>query len=142
MVKNMRDSQSDAPVIGKNGLSGVLLEALPTRITPQDSVQIRLASGQVVAVPVNSIVVGSDGTLLIPRPYLRRTRINVTITTTLPLSTLNSLFSSLLVINSIFNAFNTSLSPRLIYQFTNPTPRCLICIGGLSYKVDLKREYY
>lgn len=62
----MRDSQTEHRVIGKDGLSGVLLDPLPGRSAPDAPVRIRLASGQVIEIPASMLVLGSDGTFLIP----------------------------------------------------------------------------
>jgi uncharacterized protein (TIGR02271 family) len=62
----MRDSQAGAPVIGQNGLSGVLVDPLPSRRTPDDTVRINLSSGRVIEVPADMLVPGSDGTYWIP----------------------------------------------------------------------------
>lgn len=53
-------------VIGNDGLTGVLLDPLPHRLTSDHSVRIELADGRVIQVPADMLVVGSDGTYLIP----------------------------------------------------------------------------
>jgi uncharacterized protein (TIGR02271 family) len=55
-----------ATIVGKDGLTGVLLDPLPTRPAPGAAVRVRLAGGDVVDVPADSVVLGSDGTYLIP----------------------------------------------------------------------------
>jgi uncharacterized protein (TIGR02271 family) len=62
----MRDSQTGTRVIGKNGLSGVLVDPLSPRLTPTDTVRIRLAGGRMIQVAADMLVPGSDGTYLIP----------------------------------------------------------------------------
>jgi uncharacterized protein (TIGR02271 family) len=61
----MRDAMP-MTVIGKDGLTGVLLDPLPQRPGPRDTVRIRLADGRVFPVPADIVVAGSDGTYLIP----------------------------------------------------------------------------
>jgi uncharacterized protein (TIGR02271 family) len=62
----MRDSPKAAPVVGKNGLTGVLVDPLSSRLTPNDTARIRLTDGRVIEVPADMLVLGSDGTYLIP----------------------------------------------------------------------------
>jgi uncharacterized protein (TIGR02271 family) len=61
----LRDAKHSV-VIGKEGLQGVLIDPLPPRPSANDTVRIRLDAGDVVPVPADSVVVGSDGTYLIP----------------------------------------------------------------------------
>ena len=65
-VKSMRNSQSGAPVFGKDGLSGILVDALPARVTPKDTVRIKLGTGKMIEVPADMLVLGSDGSYLMP----------------------------------------------------------------------------
>jgi len=62
----MNNSEPGVPVIGKNGLSGVTVDALPTRFKADDTVRIRLDTGALIEVPADVLVMGSDGTILIP----------------------------------------------------------------------------
>jgi uncharacterized protein (TIGR02271 family) len=62
----MNNSEPGVPVIGKNGLSGVAVGALPTRFKADDTVRIRLGTGALIEVPADVLVMGSDGTILIP----------------------------------------------------------------------------
>jgi uncharacterized protein (TIGR02271 family) len=61
----MRDRRP-ASVIGKDGLTGVLLDRLPQRPSGRDAIRIRLGDGRVISVPADIVVAGSDGTYLIP----------------------------------------------------------------------------
>jgi hypothetical protein len=61
----MRDRRP-ASVIGKDGLTGVLLDPLPQRPSGRDAIKIRLGDGRVISVPSDIVVADSDGTYLIP----------------------------------------------------------------------------
>ena len=61
----MRDS-GRGHVIGKDGLTGVLLDPLPSRPSPNDIVRVQLATGETIEVPADAFVVGSNNTYLLP----------------------------------------------------------------------------
>lgn len=63
----MRESQpAGTTVFGKNGLEGVLLDAMPRRPSPDDMVRVRLSTGQMVELPADMMVAASDGSYLVP----------------------------------------------------------------------------
>ena len=61
----MRDSKPGT-VIGKDGLTGVLLDPLPPRVTGNERVRVRLTDGRTIPIPADIVVVTSDGSFLIP----------------------------------------------------------------------------
>ena len=61
----MRDA-GHGGVIGKDGLTGVLLDPLPSRPSPDDIVRVQLATGETIEVPADAFVVGSNNTYLLP----------------------------------------------------------------------------
>ena len=58
--------QIPARVIGKHGLTGVLLDPLPQAVRGNSSVRIRLADGRIIQVPAGMLVAEPDGTYRIP----------------------------------------------------------------------------
>jgi uncharacterized protein (TIGR02271 family) len=63
--ERMRDFRP-ATVIGKDGLTGTLLDSLPPRLAGGETVRMELADGRVITLPADIVVAGSDGTYLIP----------------------------------------------------------------------------
>ncbi len=61
----MRESKPRT-VLGKDGLTGVLLDPVPPQVTGSETVRVRLADGRVIPVPADILVVASDGSFLIP----------------------------------------------------------------------------
>jgi len=61
----MRDRRP-ATVIGKDGLTGVLLDPAPRRVKGGEMIRVQLDDGRVVSLPAEIVVAGSDGTYLIP----------------------------------------------------------------------------
>ncbi len=59
----MRESND---VIGKNGITAVLLDPLPPRPGRDERVRIRLSDGRIESVPADSLVAASGGTYLMP----------------------------------------------------------------------------
>jgi uncharacterized protein (TIGR02271 family) len=61
----MRKAQP-IPVIGQDGLKGVLLDPLPEHVGANDRVRIQFTDGRLLELPTSSIVMSSDGICLIP----------------------------------------------------------------------------